>query len=148
MYALILLPIAAIVIPLFMARARFKKGKSAKKILITNLAVFAASVCLCIAIPMGAAAAGTGDAQDNTPVAAAEASAKDEAAGWGFLAMAIVTGLGALSSGIAVAASAPAAIGATVEDPKAFGKSLIFVAMAEGIAIYGILISILIFSKL
>ena len=45
------------------------------------------------------------------------------------------------------AAAAPAAIGATSEDPKAFGKALIFVALGEGIAIYGLLISILILNK-
>ena len=46
-----------------------------------------------------------------------------------------------LGGGIAVAAGAPAAIGATSEDPKAFGKALIFVALAESIALYGLLIS-------
>ena len=52
-----------------------------------------------------------------------------------------------IGSGVAVAAAAPAAIGATSEDPKAFGKSLIFVALGEGIALYGLLISILILNK-
>ena len=47
----------------------------------------------------------------------------------------------------AVAAAAPAAIGATSEDPKVFGKALIFVALGEGIALYGLLISILILNK-
>ncbi|MFQ9439938.1 MAG: ATP synthase subunit C [Acutalibacteraceae bacterium] len=40
-----------------------------------------------------------------------------------------------------------AAIGATSEDPKVFGKALIFVALGEGIALYGLLISILILNK-
>ena len=47
----------------------------------------------------------------------------------------------------AEAAAAPAAIGATSEDPKSFGKSIIFVALGEGIALYGLLISILILGK-
>ena len=46
------------------------------------------------------------------------------------------------------ASAAPAAIAATSEDPKAFGKALIFVALGEGIALYGLLISIMIFSQL
>ena len=29
------------------------------------------------------------------------------------------------------------AIGATSEDPKAFGKAIIFVALGEGVALYG-----------
>ena len=49
----------------------------------------------------------------------------------------------ALCGGIAVAAGAPAAIGATAEDPKSFGKSIIFVALGEGFGLYGLLISIL-----
>ncbi|MEG2669754.1 MAG: ATP synthase subunit C, partial [Oscillospiraceae bacterium] len=44
----------------------------------------------------------------------------------------------------AVASSASAALGAISEDPKIMGKSLIFVALAEGIALYGLIISLLI----
>ena len=48
----------------------------------------------------------------------------------------------------AVAAGAPAAIAATSENPKAFGKSIIFVALGESIALYGVVISILILNKI
>lgn len=70
------------------------------------------------------------------------------AQGMGFLGAALATGLSALGAGIAVAAAAPAAIGAISENDKNFGKSLIFVAMGEGVAIYGLLISILIINAL
>lgn len=66
------------------------------------------------------------------------------AQGMGFLAAALATGLSGIGSGIAVAAAAPAAIGAFSENEKNFGKSLIIVVLGEGIAIYGLLISILI----
>ena len=69
------------------------------------------------------------------------------AEGMAYLAAAVVTSLSGIGGGIAVAAGAPAAIGATSEDPKAFGKALIFVALGEGIALYGLLVSILILSK-
>ena len=66
-----------------------------------------------------------------------------------FIAAALATGLSALGAGIAVAAAAPAAIGAFSENEKNFGKSMIFVALGEGVAIYGLLISIfIIFMKL
>lgn len=69
--------------------------------------------------------------------------------GMGFIAAALATGLSALGAGIAVAAAAPAAIGAFSENEKNFGKSMIFVALGEGVAIYGLLISIfIIFMKL
>ena len=69
--------------------------------------------------------------------------------GLGFIAAALATGLSALGAGIAVAAAGPAAIGAFSENEKNFGKSMIFVALGEGVAIYGLLISIfIIFMKL
>lgn len=70
------------------------------------------------------------------------------AQGMGFLAAALATGMSALGAGVAVAAAAPAAIGAFSENEKNFGKSMIFVALGEGVAIYGVLISILIINKL
>ncbi|MCD4826860.1 MAG: ATP synthase subunit C [Acholeplasmataceae bacterium] len=70
------------------------------------------------------------------------------AQGLGFLSAALATGMSALGAGVAVAAAAPAAIGAFSENEKNFGKSLIFVALGEGVAIYGLLISILIINSL
>ncbi len=70
------------------------------------------------------------------------------AQGLGFLGAALATGLSSLGAGIAVASAAPAAIGAFSEDEKNFGKSLIFVALGEGVAIYGLIISIFIINSL
>ena len=66
----------------------------------------------------------------------------------GLIAAALATGLAGIGGGIAVAAGAPAAIAANSENPKTFGKSLIFVALGESIALYGLVISIMILSKL
>lgn len=80
---------------------------------------------------------------------AADAMQGSIAQGLGFLAAALATGLSALGAGIAVAFAAPAAIGAFSENKENFGKAMIFVAMGEGVAIYGLLISIImIFMKL
>lgn len=70
------------------------------------------------------------------------------AQGMGFLAAALATSCSAIGAGIAVAAAAPAAIGAISENSENFGKAIIFVALGEGVAIYGLLISILIMNKL
>ena len=56
-------------------------------------------------------------------------------AGLGYLAAALAVGLACVGSGIAVAAGAPAAIGAVSEDPKAFVKALIIVLHGQGIAL-------------
>ena len=55
-----------------------------------------------------------------------------------------------LSIGLVAAALATglAAIAANSENEKTFGKSLIFVALGESIALYGLVISIMILSKL
>ena len=75
--------------------------------------------------------------------AAAEA-ADGLANGLKYIGAALSTGMATIGTGIAVGYAAPAAIGATSEDEKNFTKSLIFVALGEGVAIYGLLISILI----
>ena len=67
------------------------------------------------------------------------------AAGTG--AEALSTGLSGVGGGIAVASAASAAIGAMSENEKIMGKTLIFVALAEGIALYGLVISILILNS-
>ena len=81
-------------------------------------------------------------------VQAASSSADGLATGLGYLGAALVTGISGLGSGIAVASSASAALGALSEDGSLFGKSIIFVAMAEGIALYGLIISFMILGKL
>ena len=70
------------------------------------------------------------------------------ATGMGYLGAALVTGMSGIGSGIAVASSASAALGAISEEGSLFGKSMIFVAMAEGIALYGLIISFMILGKL
>lgn len=81
-----------------------------------------------------------------TTALAAEAAEKAVASAEGmrYIAAALSTGLAAIGSGIAVAVSGSAAIGAISEDSKLLGKTVIFVGLAEGIAIYGLIISILI----
>ncbi len=66
------------------------------------------------------------------------ASAAD---GMKYLSAALATGLATVGTGIAVSAAASAALGALSENEKIMGKALIFVAMAEGIALYGLLVS-------
>lgn len=60
---------------------------------------------------------------------------------------ALSTGLAAIAAGFAVSNTGSAAIGAISEKPELFGQSLIFVGLAEGIAIYGMLISFLILNR-
>jgi len=81
-------------------------------------------------------------------VQAAETTATASVSGLGLIAAALSTGLSCIGAGIAVATAASAALGALSEDSSIFGKSLIFVALAEVVAIYGLIVSIMILGKL
>jgi V/A-type H+-transporting ATPase subunit K len=63
------------------------------------------------------------------------------------LAAAISTGLAAVGAGVAVSGTGAAAIGAIAEKPDFFGRALIFVGLAEGIAIYGLIIAFLVLNR-
>jgi len=76
------------------------------------------------------------------------AAASNSAAGMGYLSAALATGLSCLGGGIAVSAAASAALGAISEDSSILGKSLIFVGLAEGVCLYGLIISFMILGKL
>jgi F0F1-type ATP synthase membrane subunit c/vacuolar-type H+-ATPase subunit K len=78
-------------------------------------------------------------AQSGTAVAAAN----DGAA----LGAALATGLACIGAGIAVAVSGAAAIGGITEKPEVFGRALVFVGLAEGIAIYGLIIAVMILNR-
>lgn len=78
----------------------------------------------------------------------AKAVVGGDALGWGLLAAALSTGLAALGAGIAVSHVGSAAVGAVTEKPELLGRVLILVGLAEGIAIYGLIISILILNRL
>ena len=80
--------------------------------------------------------------------AAGVASADPRVLQWGYLAAAIATGVSALGAAYAVAAVGAAAVGALAEKPELFGRVIILVGLAEGIAIYGIIISVLILNRL
>ena len=131
---LFLLPVCFLVLSVVLATRAVKRGTKTKKAVAVQLVSFLVVTLFCFGVPMVAQAA------DASTAAAAASSAN----GMGLIAAALSTGI----AGIAVAAAAPAAIGATSEDPKAFGKALIFVALGEGIALYGLLVSILILAKI
>lgn len=67
---------------------------------------------------------------------------------WGFAAAAASAGLSAAGAGYAVAHVGSAAVGALAEKPELMGRVLVMVGLAEGIAIYGLIVSILILNRL
>lgn len=137
-FILLSIPVIFGVASVCLAYRAVNKGCQRKKALYMQIASFCVVFLACFMCPMVASAA------EATEVAQAASNAN----GLGFIGASIATGLSCIGGGIAVGYAAPAAIGATSEDPKNFGKSLIFVALGEGVALYGMLVSILILSKL
>ncbi|SEQ16765.1 V/A-type H+-transporting ATPase subunit K [Lachnospiraceae bacterium RM5] len=83
----------------------------------------------------------------NTALAASNSTASSSN-GLAFIGAALATGFSCIGGGIAVASAASAALGAISEDDSLLGKSLIFVGLAEGVALYGLIISFMILSKI
>lgn len=80
--------------------------------------------------------------------AIAAGSVSPEVAKWGFMAAAVAVGASSLGAGIAVALVGSAAMGAISERPEMAGRALIFLGLAEGIAIYGLIVAIMILGKI
>lgn len=115
------------------------------KLRITILFACAASI-LATLLYVGVIAL-SGDVLAQTTHAAA-AETDPTVVSWGYMAAAIATGLSTLAAGIAVASVGTSAVGAVAERPELFGRTLVLVGLAEGIAIYGLIISIIILNRL
>lgn len=134
-------------IPLVLA-AKSNIHKNKKIALYTNI-ILSFSLCVISCIIMMTTTIYAAESEEAEVVAESSSSTLANVsvgAGLGMLGVALVTGLSCIGAGIAVAASASSAIGAISENPKTFGKAMIFVALAEGVALYGLLISIQILS--
>ena len=64
------------------------------------------------------------------------------------VAIAASIGLSSLAAGYAVAKVGAAALGAAAEKPELLTRSLVFVALGEGLAVFGFLIALLVVLKL
>lgn len=148
MMYLFLIPIVVLTLlftPVIIAIKKKRGEKSVKNAIIGNICTFFGVMIICAALPLGMyVSAEEAPASSVSETAESENSA-DAASdnGIGYLAAALAVGLGSIGGGLAVAAAAPAAIGAVSEEPKSFSKALIFVALGEGCALYGFIIALL-----
>ena len=105
------------------------------------------NIALGAVVAVVALAVASGVLRAAEPVSGAHA-VSDVVLMWGFIAAALSTGIGALGAAYAVSHVGAAALGAIGERPEVAGRALIFVGLAEGIAIYGLIISIMILARL
>lgn len=137
-----LFPLAVVVLlslPVFARIKSFTSGKKCRNAILLNLCSFFGILLLAVILPVGDLVSAEAVAQTADAVSSA---------GLGYIAAGLAVGLGSIGCGIAVANAAPAAIGAVAEEPDVFGKAMIFVALGEGVALYGFLIAFLIIQAL
>ncbi len=79
---------------------------------------------------------------------AAEVALDEGWLGLAYISAALAVGLACIASAFAVARIGSAGIGAMSENTELTGRVLIFLGLAEGIAIYGLIIAIMILNKL
>jgi V/A-type H+/Na+-transporting ATPase subunit K len=105
---------------------------------------------LMLALALGIAVGVTFLLLQMTPAAAQgvpRAAPENAVASWAMIAAAIAAGLSTLAAGYAVGAVGSAAVGALAEKPELLGRVLILVGLAEGIAIYGLIVAVLILNR-
>jgi V/A-type H+-transporting ATPase subunit K len=117
-------------------------GKAGLKLLVgINAAVTAGALAL-LATALNARPAAA------APVAAATAASTTNGAGGAALyAAAIAVAGGCIGAAIAIAYTGSAALAAMSERPEIFGRAMVVVGLAEGIAIYGLIIAIILIGK-
>lgn len=134
--------ILALVLSILIPGIAFLKGERTKKRFKTHLAVNCFTYFGLLIIGAVALLAGGHSVQ------AAAVSGDGFATGMGYIAAALVTGISCIGGGIAVASAASAALGAISEDQSILGKSLIYVGLAEGVCLYGLIIAFMILGSL
>ena len=143
MYILLVLAVLVVAVTIGTGIVKYYKNETydkgqIKKGLLYNLCTFVPIIAIFLAgfmpeiVQAADATSATGNIND----------------GLGYIAASLSTGLACIATGIAVGSVGSSALGSVSEDPKILGRTLIFVGLAEGIAIYGLIISIMILGRI
>ncbi len=106
------------------------------RVVAFNAAVGLAALVMCGVIALGLV----------DPAQAADSSSGKDA-GDAFIAAGIAIAGSTIGAAIAVAYTGAAALAAISEKPELFGRAMVIVGLAEGIAIYGLVIAIVLIGK-
>lgn len=116
---------------------------SFRRRLVASLFFLAVLLVMFAGIPIVQAFAQT--AENARPAMSPEQA---EVAKFGFIAAAIAFGFGALGAGIGIANVGAAAMGAISEKPEIAGQALIFIALAEGLVVFGFITALIILGRI
>ena len=125
---------------LFPDRVRHVIPRWVKGSVVANLALFVIGIVLIL----------LGSVQESMAAQSAAGEVREVGLGLGLalLGIGLPTGLAAIGAGIAVSSVGSASLAVIVEKPELFGRTLIYLGLAEGIAIYGLVMSILLLGKI
>jgi len=141
-YLLAVIPVVLLISPLYVIYRRKAKVKSPKTALLCQICVFFGAFLTVSLIGAGNALAANGSGAGGEIVSGITDS------GLGFISAALAIGLSGIGGGIATAAAASAALGTISENENLFGKAMLFVGLAEGIALYGLIIALMILGRI
>lgn len=136
----LVVPLIAIGISIVAARSTMKRTGNAKRAVKKHFLTLACVFVFGMLFTLIASAATT----DTTTAAT---TAANSASTFKYIGAGLAVGLSGIGGGVALGGGIPAAIGAISEDPKMLGKSLMLVAFGEAVALYGLVISFMIFGS-
>lgn len=153
---LILLPVLLVVATTARVALRSRSPAALRALLVVNLLIVAmAVIVVAAAATAGPGAASTRASTAIAPVsspaaiapAVAAADASNPAGGTGnwaaLLGAAIAVAGSSIGAAIAVAYTGAAALATMSERPELFGRAMVIVGLAEGIAIYGLIVAVI-----
>ena len=143
---LICLPLAAAAAAAI-SRALRRPHPLTSRALLAGNAVLAVSALVVLVLAVGGESAAAAGPQPVVAAAAQAAQPAESANSSALLGAAIAVAASSLGAAIAVAYTGAAALAAMSERPELFGRAMVVVGLAEGIAIYGLIIGIILIGR-
>jgi V/A-type H+/Na+-transporting ATPase subunit K len=141
-----LIGLPVITVGIAVTYAALRRGRRGFYLLFGFNVLLAASATTALAIALAAGPAGA--ASTAAGVVAVKAAAAGAGGNWAALLGAAIAVAGStIGAGIAVAYTGAAALAAMSERPELFGRAMVIVGLAEGIAIYGLIVGIILIGK-
>lgn len=134
---LIALPVVVLVFAAVRLLLRRRGRATLRLIVAADAVLFAGALALLVVALSGGPASAA-------PAAASQGSASNSAA---LISAAVAVGAASIAGAFAVSYTGAAALAALSERPELFGRAIVIVGLAEGIAIYGLVVAVLLIGK-
>ncbi len=135
---IVALPVLIVAAAVASAYLRAEPGRRLRRLGAVNLVLlFASAILVFLALTAGPSSA----------QAASEEAASTAPSGSALIGAAIAVAGSSIGAAIAVAYTGSAALAAISERPELFGRAMVIVGLAEGIAIYGLVVAVILIGK-